>query len=53
MYKFAVCRESDRQGAEETTKQTAKSPEEGAARGGEEERGEGKTAKEPEEEEGR
>lgn len=47
-----LCRESDRQGVEETAQQTAKSPEEGAARRGEEECRERETAKEPEEEEG-
>ena len=48
---FAVHRDSDRQGVKETAQQTAKSPEEGPARGGEEERREGETAEESEEEE--
>ena len=48
---FAFHRESDRQGVKETAQQTAKSPEEGPVRGGEEECRERETAEESEEEE--
>lgn len=49
---FFFCRESDRQGVEETAQQTAKGPEKGTVRGREKECRKGEAAKEPEEEEG-
>lgn len=49
---FSLCRELNRQGAEEAAEQTTKSAEEGSVRGGEEECREGEAAEEPEKEKG-